>query len=82
MPQEREPHGSRDPARDRCGPQLDSDAGRANSLHKLDTLVSALQAFRSGLVEEFEQYDRRERGLEKLTKAAKRGSRKKTAGRR
>ena len=61
---------------------LDSDAGRANSLHKLDTLISALQAFRSGVVEEFEQYESRERELETLTKAARRGGRKKTAGRR
>ena len=58
----------------------DSDAGRANSLHKLDTLVAALQVFRSGLVAEFEQYDRREREVRKLRKQRKRGSRK-SAGR-
>ena len=45
---------------------LDTEAGRANSLHKLDTLVSTLRVFRTGLVEEFEQYDRRERELEEL----------------
>ena len=40
---------------------LDSTAGRENSLHKLDTLISAIRVFREGLVGEFEQYDRRER---------------------
>ena len=39
---------------------VDSEAARANSLHKLDTLIAALRVFRTGLVEEFEQYDRRE----------------------
>jgi hypothetical protein len=58
-----------------------SDAGRANSLHKLDTLLAALQVFRSGLVEEFGQYDRREREVKKLRKQRKRGSRKTGAGR-
>jgi hypothetical protein len=38
-----------------------SDEGRENSLHKLDTLVSALRLFREALVAEFEPYDRRER---------------------
>jgi hypothetical protein len=43
---------------------LDSEAGRVNSLHKLDTLIAAIRVFRKGLVAEFEQYDRRERELE------------------
>ena len=43
---------------------LDSDAGRANSLHKLDTLIAALKVFREGFVAEFEPYDRREQQLE------------------
>ena len=45
---------------------LDSEAERANSLHKLDTLVAALRVFRSGLIEEFSEHDRRERELEEL----------------
>ena len=45
---------------------VDSEAGRANSLHKLDTLIAALRVFRSGIVEEFDEYDRRERELEQL----------------
>ena len=44
--------------------ELDSEAQRANSLHKIDTLLAALRVFRKGLVEEFEQYDRRERELD------------------
>ena len=43
---------------------LDSTAGRENSLHKLDTLLAALRVFREGLVEEFEPYDRRQREFE------------------
>jgi hypothetical protein len=43
---------------------VDTEAGRANSLHKLDTLISALRVFRAGVVEEFEPYDRRQRKLE------------------
>ena len=43
-----------------------SEARRANSLHKLDTLIAALRVFRKGLVEEFAEYDRRERELEEL----------------
>jgi hypothetical protein len=35
-------------------------------LHELDTLITALRAFRSGLVEAFVEYDRRERELKKL----------------
>ena len=45
---------------------LDSEAGRVNSLHKLDTLISALRVFRAGLVAEFDEYDRRERELAEL----------------
>ena len=44
-----------DPACTRC---------RANSLHKVGTLIAALRLFRSGLVDEFEPYDRRQRELE------------------
>jgi hypothetical protein len=43
---------------------IDSEAGRANSLHKIDTLLAALRVFRQALVDEFEPYDRRERELE------------------
>ena len=43
---------------------VDTDAGRENSLHKLDTLSAALGAFRAALIEEFEPYDRREQELE------------------
>jgi hypothetical protein len=43
---------------------IDTDEGRENSVHKLDTLVSALRVFRQALVEEFEPYDRRARELE------------------
>lgn len=46
--------------------ELDSEAARANSLHKLDTLISALRVFRAGMVAEFEHYDRRERELKEL----------------
>ena len=42
---------------------VDSEEARANSLHKLDTLISALRVFRAGLEEEFEHYVRRERDL-------------------
>jgi hypothetical protein len=42
---------------------VDTEAGRANSLHKLDTLIAALRVFRAGIVAEFEPYDRREREL-------------------
>jgi hypothetical protein len=42
---------------------VDTEAGRANSLHKLDTLISALRVFRAGVVTEFEPYDRRQRKL-------------------
>jgi hypothetical protein len=43
---------------------LETERARRNSLHKLDTLITALRVFRKGIVEEFEQYDRRERELE------------------
>jgi hypothetical protein len=43
-----------------CEPR---EAGRENSLHKLDALVAAIRVFREGCVAEFEQYDRREREL-------------------
>ena len=43
---------------------IDSGAGRENSLHKLETLVSALRLFREALVAEFEPYDGRKRQLE------------------
>ena len=42
---------------------IDTAAGRLNSLHKLDTLMASLNLFRAALVEEFEPYDRRERRL-------------------
>ena len=45
---------------------LDTADGRRNSLHKLDTIVSALRVFRKGFVAEFEHYDRRARELESL----------------
>jgi hypothetical protein len=45
---------------------VDTEAERENSLHKLETLESALRAFRVALVAEFEPYDRRERELEAL----------------
>jgi hypothetical protein len=42
---------------------VDSEASRVNSLHKLDTLLAALRVFREGVVSEFEPYDQREREL-------------------
>ena len=45
---------------------LDSEAGRANSLYKLDTLLAALRVFRECVVAEFEPYDQRQRELEAL----------------
>jgi hypothetical protein len=44
-----------------------SDARRANSLHKLDTLIAALRVFRKGLEAEFAEYERREQELEELS---------------
>jgi hypothetical protein len=46
--------------------EIYSDARRANSLYKLDTLVAALRVFRKGLEEEFAEYDRREQELKEL----------------
>jgi hypothetical protein len=46
--------------------EVDSGAARANSLHKLDTLLSALRNFRAGIEAEFGHYDRRERELREL----------------
>jgi hypothetical protein len=46
---------------------VDTEAGRVNSLHKLDTLIAALRIFRKGIVAEFAEYDRRERELETLS---------------
>jgi hypothetical protein len=43
---------------------IETEAERANSLHKLDTLIAALRVFRQGLVDEFEPYDRRQRELD------------------
>jgi hypothetical protein len=45
---------------------VDSPAARTNSIHKLDTLIAALQVFRTGVEAEFEHYDRRERELAEL----------------
>jgi hypothetical protein len=45
---------------------VDTQAGRANSLHKLDTLMAALSVFRAALILEFGPYDRRKRELEAL----------------
>ena len=44
-----------------------SEARRANSLHKLDTLIAALRVFRKGLEAEFAEYERREQELEELS---------------
>ena len=44
---------------------IDTFDGRAISLHKLDTLLAALQVFRLALAEEFEPYDKRQRQVEK-----------------
>jgi hypothetical protein len=46
--------------------EVRSERRRANSLHRLDTLIAALKVFRKGLVEEFAEYDRREKELEEL----------------
>lgn len=46
--------------------EVASEAARANSLHKLDTLLSALRIFRRGIEAEFEHYDRRARELREL----------------
>ena len=46
--------------------ELESEGERANSLHKLDTLIAALRVFRKGLEEECAEYVRRERELREL----------------
>ena len=46
--------------------------GRANSLHKLDTLLAALQVFRLALEEEFEPYEKRQRLFDAQRAAAQR----------
>ena len=51
---------------------LDTFDGRASSLHKLDTLLAALQVFRLALVEEFEPYDKRQRRFEARRAATQR----------
>ena len=51
---------------------IDTLEGRANSLHKLDTLLAALQVFRLALVEEFEPYDKRQRQFEARRAATQR----------
>jgi hypothetical protein len=43
-----------------------SERRRANSLHKLDTLITALRVFRQGLEAEFAEYDPREQKLKEL----------------
>ncbi len=45
---------------------VDSVEARSNSLHKLDTLVAALQVFRAAIEDEFEPYDERGRQPEAL----------------
>ena len=45
---------------------VDSEEARANSLHKLDTLIAALRVFRTGVEAEFGEYGRRERELKEL----------------
>ena len=44
---------------------IDTEDGRANSLHKLDTLIVALRVFREGIVAECDEYDRRQHEVEK-----------------
>ena len=46
--------------------EVRSERRRANSLHKLDTLITALRVFRKGLEEEFAEYDRSEAELKEL----------------
>lgn len=43
--------------------EVESPLRRANSFHKIDTMISALQDFRAGLAEECTQFKRRERLL-------------------
>jgi hypothetical protein len=51
---------------------IDTLDGRSNSLHKLDTLLAALQVFRLALVEEFEPYDERQRQFDAQREEAQR----------
>jgi hypothetical protein len=44
--------------------EVDSEDARANSLHKLDTLITALRMFRAGVADEAEFYVQREREFE------------------
>jgi hypothetical protein len=48
---------------------VDSEAGRENSLHKIETLLAAMRVFRAGIVVEFDEYDRRERELDEQRSA-------------
>ena len=50
---------------------IDTLDGRANSLHKLDTLLAALQVFRAAIELEFEPYDERQRQLDSLRAEAR-----------
>lgn len=45
---------------------VDCEEGRASSLHKLETLIVALQVFRAALVEEVKLYEFREREIAEL----------------
>jgi len=45
---------------------FDSEGGRRNSLHKLETLIVALRVFRSGLEQEQAEFVRREQELKEL----------------
>jgi len=47
---------------------VNSDLQVLNSLHKVDELLSALSEFREGLVEEADEYKRREKKLKKKLK--------------
>jgi hypothetical protein len=46
--------------------EIHSEARRANSLYKLDTLIAALRVFRKGLEAESAEYVRREQKLKEL----------------
>jgi hypothetical protein len=45
---------------------FETEAERQNSLHKLDTLITALRVFRAGIEAEQAEYERRERELAEL----------------
>ena len=45
---------------------VDTPEARVNSVHKLDSLLAAIQLFRAALEQEFEPYDTRERELKAL----------------